>query len=48
MPLAAALRALHRTARVYKDATTLVDPRTGREFPTLLPSAPASAYAAAA
>jgi len=25
------------TARVYKDAITLVDPRTGREYPTLLP-----------
>ncbi|HET7503593.1 MAG TPA: fatty acid desaturase [Kofleriaceae bacterium] len=37
MPLGAALRELHRTARVYKDATTLVDPRTGREFPTLMP-----------
>ena len=37
MPLAAALRELHRTARVYKDAVTLVDPRTGREFPTLMP-----------
>ena len=40
MSLVAALRELHRTARVYKDAITLVDPRTGREFPTLLPSAP--------
>ncbi len=37
MPLRAALAALHRTARVYKDATTLVDPRTGREFATLMP-----------
>src|SRR6185436_11078123 len=37
MPLRAALRELHRTARVYKDAVTLVDPRTGREFATLLP-----------
>lgn len=34
---AAALRQLHRTARVYKDAVTLVDPRTGREFPTIQP-----------
>jgi len=37
MPLRAALRQLHRTARVYKDAVTLVDPRTGREFATLMP-----------
>jgi fatty acid desaturase len=40
MPLRKALGELHRTARVYKDATTLVDPRTGREFPTLLPGLP--------
>ncbi len=38
MPLARALRELHRTARVYKDAVTLVDPRSGREFATLRPS----------
>lgn len=37
MPLRAALRALHRTARIYNDAITLVDPRTGREYPTLTP-----------
>jgi fatty acid desaturase len=37
MPLASALAALHRTSRVYKDAVTLVDPVTGREFPTLMP-----------
>lgn len=37
MPLHTALRELHRTARIYKDATTLVDPRTGREYPTLMP-----------
>lgn len=37
MPLRAALRELHRTARVYKDAVTLIDPRTGREFATLMP-----------
>jgi len=35
MPLFKALRQLHRSARVYKDATTLVDPRSGAEFPTL-------------
>lgn len=53
MPLGAALLALHRTSRVYKDAVTLVDPRTGREFPTLMPRetagrGQASAAAAAA
>jgi fatty acid desaturase len=37
MPLGRALRELHRTARVYKDAVTLVDPRTGREYATLRP-----------
>jgi fatty acid desaturase len=37
MPLTKALGELHRTARVYKDAVTLVDPRTGVEFPTLMP-----------
>jgi fatty acid desaturase len=40
MPLVAALGELHRTARIYKDATTLIDPRTGCEFPTLLPALP--------
>ena len=37
MPLTAALSRLHRTARVYKHHTTLFDPRTAREYPTLLP-----------
>ena len=37
MPLAGALRKLHTTARVYKDATTLYDPMTGAQFETLLP-----------
>ncbi len=37
MPLRTALHELHRTARVYKDAVTLIDPRTGREFATLMP-----------
>ena len=35
MPLGTALAELHRTARVYKTPTTLFDPRTGQEFPTL-------------
>jgi fatty acid desaturase len=37
MPLAAALRRLHNTARVYLDHTTLTDPNTGRTWPTLMP-----------
>jgi fatty acid desaturase len=37
MPLRVALRELHRTSRIYKDAVTLIDPRTGREFATLMP-----------
>jgi fatty acid desaturase len=37
MPLGKALAALHRTARIYKDDVTLVDPKTGEEFPTLMP-----------
>jgi fatty acid desaturase len=37
MPLGKALRELYRTARVYKDAVTLVDPRTGSEHATLRP-----------
>ena len=37
MPLTSALAALHRTARVYRDQTTLTDPRSGAVWPTLLP-----------
>jgi fatty acid desaturase len=37
MPLRTALAKLYNTARVYKDAVTLVDPRTGREYTTLMP-----------
>ncbi len=37
MPLTSALLRLHRTARVYKHHTTLFDPRTAREYPTLVP-----------
>lgn len=36
-PLLSALRALHRTARVYETHTTLFDPKTGRRWPTLTP-----------
>jgi fatty acid desaturase len=35
MSLREALLRLHRSARVYKTATTLVDPRTGAEHATL-------------
>jgi len=35
MPLGEALGRLHRSARVYKTATTLFDPRTGSEHATL-------------
>lgn len=37
MPLGRALAELHRTARVYRDETTLIDPQTGAVFPTLMP-----------
>lgn len=41
MPLGTALLRLHRTARVYENDVTLVDPRSGGAWPTLLPrSAP--------
>jgi fatty acid desaturase len=35
MPLLRATVALHGSARVYKDASTLVDPNSGREWPAL-------------
>ena len=37
MPLLQALLALHRTGRVYANDVTLMDPRTGKTWPTLLP-----------
>ena len=37
MPLMHALGQLYRTGRVYRDDTTLIDPRTGETFPTLQP-----------
>jgi fatty acid desaturase len=37
MPLLSALHGLYRTGRVYKDATTLVDSRSGGEWTTLTP-----------
>ena len=38
MPLGRALLQLYRTARVYKDNVTLIDPPSGETWPTLLPS----------
>jgi fatty acid desaturase len=35
MSLLRATAALHASARVYKDAATLIDPHSGREWPTL-------------
>ena len=35
MPLWRATIALHQGARVYKDASTLIDPSSGRQWPTL-------------
>lgn len=37
MPLVTAIRTLHRTARVYRDDVTLIDPHTGQTWPTLMP-----------
>ncbi len=39
LPLLRALRALHRSARVYETQTTLLDPKTGRRWQTLTPKA---------
>ena len=38
MPMTRALRQLYRTARVYKDSITLIDPPSGLTWPTLMPS----------
>ena len=38
MPIGTALAHLFRTGRVYRDSTTLVDPRTGGTWPTLAPT----------
>jgi fatty acid desaturase len=46
LPLHTAIRQLHRTARVYRDDTTLIDPHTGETWPTLQPG-PRPAAAAA-
>ena len=37
MPLGTALVKLYNTARVYKDDVTLIDPPSGRTWPTLMP-----------
>jgi fatty acid desaturase len=37
LPLREAIRRLHRTARVYLDDTTLIDPHSGQTWSTLLP-----------
>lgn len=37
MPLRAALARVFATGRVYRDSTTLVDPRSGGQWPTLSP-----------
>jgi fatty acid desaturase len=37
LPLHTAILQLHRTARVYRDDTTLIDPRSGETWPTLTP-----------
>jgi fatty acid desaturase len=47
LPLFTAIRRLHRTARVYRDDTTLIDPHTGETWPTLTPR-PRPVVAAAA
>ena len=38
MPLTRALVHLYRTARVYKDDVTLIDPPSGETWPTLMPT----------
>jgi len=38
MPIGTALRRVFATGRVYRDAVTLVDPRTGGLWPTLAPA----------
>jgi fatty acid desaturase len=42
MPLDTALHRVFTTARVYLNDTTLIDPRSGRTFATLLPGGPSS------
>jgi fatty acid desaturase len=44
MPLFRALAQMFRTPRVYKEPTVLVDPRNGREWPTLAPENEGRSY----
>ena len=37
MPLTTAVAELYRTARVYKDPITLIDPPSGKEYPVIMP-----------
>jgi fatty acid desaturase len=37
LPISTALWRIFTSSRVYKDAWTLIDPHSGREFPTLSP-----------
>lgn len=46
LPWARALRALHRSGRVYETPTTLIDPKTGRRWQTLLPRSTETTLAA--
>jgi len=43
LPLTAAVHRLHNTARVYLTDTTLIDPRSGDTYPTLMPRPRAAA-----
>jgi fatty acid desaturase len=42
MPLMRAMGHLYKTARVYRDDTTLIDPSSGETWPTLMPGDPSS------
>jgi fatty acid desaturase len=46
LPMSVALWRIFTSSRVYKDAWTLIDPRSGREFPTLAPRMPIVAHEA--
>jgi fatty acid desaturase len=46
LPMSVALWRIFTSYRVYKDAWTLIDPRSGREFPTLAPRMPIVAHEA--
>ncbi len=42
LPMTTALHRLYSTARVYQDDVTLIDPPSGRTYPTLVPRQPAA------